>query len=164
MGRIGGRIAEIAQNGFGAEASYWSKNRKKALENKKFTYKTLHALLKESDFISLNLAFTPEIKHFLGKKEINMIKPGAVVINLAPMELVDIPALAQRLSKKDITFILDHSDELSKEEAKLLSKYKNCIMVPPIGYITRESTVAKLSMFVDNLENFLEGKAQNVVS
>ena len=29
LGRIGGRIAEIAKNGFGADVSYWSKNRKR---------------------------------------------------------------------------------------------------------------------------------------
>ena len=37
-------------------------------------------------------------------------------------------------------------------------------MYPPIGYITREATQAKLSMFVDNLENFLKGKPTNKVN
>lgn len=164
LGRIGGRIAEIAKNGFGANVSYWSKNRKKEYEKKGIQYKAIGTLIKESDFISLNLAFTPETERFLNKEKINQIKSGAVVINLAPMELVDNPALIERLKKKDITFILDHSDELSKEDSKKLAKYKNCIMYPPIGYITREATQAKLSMFVDNLENFLKGKPTNKVN
>lgn len=164
LGRIGRRIADIAYNGFGARVSYWSKNRKKNYEKKSIHYKTINALLKESDFLSLNLAFTPETKHFLNKEKIQKIKSGAVIINLAPMDLVDINALTERLKKKDITFILDHSDELSEEEAKKLSQYKNCIMYPPIGYITKEATRAKLIMFVDNIENFLQGKPTNKIN
>lgn len=164
LGRIGGRIAEIALNGFGANVCYWSKNRKKRQEKKGIHYKAINDLLQESDFLSLNLAFTPETEHFLNKEKIQQIKSGAVVINLAPMELVDISALSERLKKKDIVFILDHSDELSKEEAKKLSQYKNCVMYPPIGYITKEATQAKLSMFVNNLENFLKETPTNKVN
>ncbi|MEK7502434.1 MAG: 2-hydroxyacid dehydrogenase [Patescibacteria group bacterium] len=164
LGRIGGRIAEIAKNGFGADVSYWSKNRKKEYEKKGIGYKTIEALVGESDFLSLNLAFTSQTKHFLNKQKISQIKSGAVIINLAPMELVDISALIDRLKKRDITFILDHSDELLEEDARNLSQYKNCVMYPPIGYITREATQAKLSMFVDNLENFLKGKPTNKVN
>lgn len=164
LGRIGGKIADIAYNGFGAKVSYWSKNRKKNYEKKGNRYKTIDALLKESDFLSLNLALTHETKHFLNKEKIQKIKSGAVIINLAPMELVGIDALVERLRKKDITFILDHSDELSEEDAKKLSQYKNCIMYPPIGYITKEATKAKLIMFVDNIRNFLQGKPTNKVN
>ncbi|MDO8657888.1 MAG: NAD(P)-dependent oxidoreductase [Candidatus Levybacteria bacterium] len=164
LGRIGGRIAEIANFGFGANVSYWSRSKKKEYDKKGIKYKTIDSSLKESDFISVNLSFVPQTKNFLDKNKIQLIKPGAVVINLAPMELVDIAALAKRLGKKDITFILDHSDELTKEQAEILSKYKNCIMYPPIGYITKEATEAKLSMFVDNLENFLKGKPTNKVN
>ncbi|MBI4175696.1 MAG: hypothetical protein HY518_00690 [Candidatus Aenigmarchaeota archaeon] len=38
----------------------------------------------------------------------SIIKPGAVVVNTAPMETVDLGALEKRLKKGDITFILDH--------------------------------------------------------
>lgn len=164
LGRIGGRIAEIAKVGFGSSVSYWSKNRKKEYEKRGISYKTIDALLKESDFLSLNLAFTPETDRFIDKKKIQQIKPGAVVINLAPMELVDIPTMVERLKKKDVTFILDHSDELSKEDAKELAQCKNCIMYPPVGYITKEATETKFGMFVDNLENFLKGKPTNKVN
>lgn len=164
LGRIGARIAKIAALGFGAKVSYWSRNRKKKIESKNISYKNVDSLLKNSDIISLNLAFTPETKNFFDSNKIQLIKPGAIVINLAPMELVDIDDLEKRLQKEDITFILDHSDELTVEHAKQLSKYKNCIMYPPIGYITKEATEAKLKMFVDNIENFLKGMPTNKVN
>lgn len=164
LGRIGGRIAEIAKEGFGADVCYWSRTRKKDFEKQGIHYQEIDRLLKESDLLSLNLAYNSETKEFLNEKRIMLIKPGAIVINLAPMELVDIRGLEKRLKKEDIAFILDHSDELAPEQAKALSKYKNCVMYPPIGYITKEATSAKLVMFVDNLENFLTGKPTNKVN
>lgn len=164
LGNIGGRIAEIAKSGFQANTSYWSKHRKKSAEKSGIKFETVNKLLSTSDFISLNLSYVPETKNFIDKQKIKLIKPGAIVLNLAPMELIDIDALENRLKKKDITFILDHSDELSPKQAKQLARYKNCIMYPPIGYVTKEATAAKMGMFVDNIENFLKGKPTNKVN
>ncbi len=164
LGRIGGRIAEIAKSGFGANVSYWSRKRKKDLEKKGVKFTDINKLLKESDFISLNLAYVPETKLFFDEKKINLIKPNSVFVALVQMELVDINALEKRLKKNDMTFILDHSDELSPEQAKQLSQYKNCIMYPPVGYITKEATATKLSMLVDNIQNYLAGKPSNKVN
>lgn len=162
LGRIGGRTAEIAL-AFGADVSYWSRNRKENYEQKGISYQDIDALLKKSDFITLHMEFNKETEHFLDNDKIQKIKPGAVVVNTAPMELIDIPALEKRLEKGDITFILDHSDELTEAEAKSLAKHPNCIMCPPIGYISKEATLAKLDMFIDNIENFIKGTPTNKV-
>lgn len=164
LGRIGSRIAEIAHDGFGADTRYWSRTRKKDLGKKGIKYQKVESLIKECDFLSLNLAYNKETEHFLNSKRIKLIKPGAVVINLAPMELVDIDALEKRLKTGNITFILDHSDELSPTDAERLSKYKNCIIYPPIAYTTKEATAAKQKIFVQNIENFLKGKPINKVN
>lgn len=163
LGSIGRRVAEIAL-GFGADVRYWSRTRKPEYEAKGIKYQEAEKLLTECDFISLNLAHTKETEHFLDNKRISKIKKGAVVINLAPMELVDISALANRLEKGDIIFILDHSDELSPEQAKQLAKYKNCIIYPPIAYTTKEATLKKQDVFVGNIENFLRGIQKNKVN
>ena len=92
------------------------------------------------------------------------IKKGAVLINLAPNELIDLNALEKRLSNGDITYIMDHSDELTSEQASELSKHKNCIIYPPIGYTTKEATIEKQEIFVGNIENFLQGSPTNKVN
>lgn len=79
------------------------------------------------------------------------------------MELVDIDGLAQRLKKGDIIFILDHSDEMSHKDLEELSKYKNCIIYPPIAYISKEAAENKKRIFLENMEGFLKGKPQNIV-
>jgi len=164
LGRIGGRIAEIALNGFGADTRYWSRNRKKKYEDKGIRYVEVDTLIPDCDFLSVNLAYNKETEQFLDRARIQKIKPGAVVVNLAPMELINVDGLEERLKAGDITFILDHSDELPAAQAKRLSKYKNCIMYPPVGYTTAEATLTKQAMFVDNLENFLKGTPTNKVN
>lgn len=164
LGNIGRRIADIAKNGFQADVSYWSKHRKKDAEDSGIMYKEIANLLQESDFVTLNLSYVPQTEKFLNEERINLINPGAVVLNLAPMELVDIDALESRLKKDDITFILDHSDELTQKQAKQLSKYKNCIIYPPIGYVTKEASAAKRLIFVDNIKNFLHEVPTNRVN
>ncbi len=161
-GLIGVRVAELA-SGFGAKIKYWSKHRKGEIEKKGFVFEEVEKLVSECDFISINLAQTAETENFFNEKLIQKIKKNAVVINTAPMELMDLNALEARLSKGDFTFILDHSDEMAEESLNKLKKYPNCIIYPPIAYITKEARIAKQEMFVSNIEAFIQGKPQNTV-
>lgn len=163
LGRIGARVARIAQ-GFGADIRYWSKNRNKDAEKDGIKYQDADKLIKEADIISLHLAETPETKKFLNKKRINSIKQGALIISTVPNEITDLNALEERLKVGDTTFISDHADELDPKYAKKLSKYANCILYPPIGYISDEARIAKQEIFIGNTEAFLNGKPQNVVN
>lgn len=162
LGRIGSRVAKIAQ-GFGAEVRYWSRNRKKEMEKNGIIYESLDSLVAASDFLSLHLLTTQETEGILDTERIETIKKGALVINVSGMELINLPALEKRLEKSEIFFIFDHPDEMDKNEVVRLSKYKNCTVYPPLGYITSEARMAKQDIFVSNLENFLKGKPTNVV-
>ena len=163
LGNIGSRIAEIALV-FGADIKYWSKNRKENLESKGVQYVSIEELVSECDIISLNLAFNKDTENILNAPLISKLKKDAILINLAPNELIDLNALEKRLSDKDITYIMDHSDELTAEQATKLSKHKNCIIYPPIGYTTKEATIEKQEIFVRNIEKFLQGSPTNKVN
>lgn len=163
LGRIGSRVAEIAQ-GFGANVYYWSRNRKKEMEKKGIVYEPLNKLISSSDFISLHLLATKETEGILDAKRIGSVKKDALVINVSGMELINLPALEKRLEKGDIAFIFDHPDEMDKKDVDRLAKYKNCVVYPPIGFITNEARVAKQEIFLGNIESFLKGKPQNVVN
>ncbi len=163
LGRIGKRVAELAQ-GFGAHVLYWSKTPKKQEDTSGMTFKEIQVLLQECDFVSINMALNPETINFFTKENIALIKKGAIVINTSPMELIDIDVLASRLSKNDLTFILDHSDELAPEDLALLSKHDNCIIYPPIAYISEEAKLLKQNMLLANMDAFIEGRKENVVS
>ncbi|KKQ18729.1 MAG: hypothetical protein US31_C0002G0074 [Berkelbacteria bacterium GW2011_GWA1_36_9] len=163
LGRIGSRVAEIAL-GFGADVRYWNMGRKKDFEISRVKYEEADKLIPKCDFLSLHFAQVKDTENFLNEERIQKIKKGAVVINTAPMELVNIDALEKRLKNRDITFILDHSDEMSPENIKRLSKFENCIIYPPIAYITKEARIAKQEIFVGNIGNFLKESSTNQVN
>jgi phosphoglycerate dehydrogenase-like enzyme len=159
LGSIGNRVAELA-SAFGADVRYWSRQKKDV----PFTYQDVDAMIAEADYISLNIAQTPETEKFLNKERLHSIKRGAVVLNTVPMECVDVDALMVRLAVGDITFIFDHSDEVSAEVMKQLSRFKNCIVYPPMAYITDEARAAKQRIFVENIQNFQKGTPTNKVN
>ncbi len=163
LGRIGTRIAEIAQ-GFGADVRYWSRTRKPELEKKGIKYEEADALLSKCDFVSLNFALTQETAKFLNVLRLKKLKRNAIVINLAPTELVDVDALEERLKAGDLYYILDHSDDTPADQMKRLSKYKNCIIYPPIAFVSAEARIAKEDIFLGNIVAFLNGKSQNEVN
>jgi lactate dehydrogenase-like 2-hydroxyacid dehydrogenase len=162
LGSIGGRVAEIAL-GFGADVRYWSRTRKPDIEAGGAVYEAADILIPKCDFLSLNFAQTKETERFLDEKRLMAVNPGAIIVNTAPMELVDISALEKRLQKGDVTFILDHSDEMTAEDLKKLSRHKNCVIYPPIAYVTKEARIAKQEIFTGNMAAFLNGRPQNVV-
>lgn len=160
LGRIGARVAELARC-FGADVQYWSRNRKKELEGIK--YVNTDTLVSQADFLSLHFSLCKDTEKFLNKERISRIKSGAIVVNTAPMELVDLDALEKRLAKGDITFILDHADEMTKENLARLQKYDNCVIYPPIAYVSKEASLTKQEIFAKNIEDFLKGKPINKV-
>jgi len=163
LGRIGFRVAQIAQ-GFGAQVTYWSRHRKDKAEKTGLKYESIDNLIRTSDFISLHTLTTKETENILDEKKINSLKAGAIIINVSGMEQVNIQALMKRLSKGDITFIFDHPDEMKKENVKKLAKFSNCLIYPPIGFVSAEARINKQAIFVSNLENFLKGKPTNKVN
>lgn len=163
LGRIGTRVAQIAK-GFGANVFYWSRNRKPLAEKSGIKYESIDNLVKTSDFISLHALTTKDTENILDAKRLNLVKSGAVIVNVSGMEQVNLPALEKRLAKNDITFIFDHPDEMKPEDVKRLAKFPNCIIYPPIGFVSTEARVNKQLIFVSNLENFLAGKPSNKVN
>lgn len=161
LGDIGLRTAELAQ-AFGANVSYWSRNRKVTAENQGIAYDP--KVWSKADIITVNLELNTETEKFMNTERIAKIKKGAVVINLSPMELFDFSALVSRLKKNDMTFILDHSDEMTKQQLSTLQALDNCIIYPPIAYLTQEASTLKKQIYIDNLASFLSGIPANQVN
>jgi D-3-phosphoglycerate dehydrogenase len=56
-------------------------------------------LLRESDVVSFHVVLTKETRHMLGERELNLMKPSAIVINTARGKVVNERALAEALAK-----------------------------------------------------------------
>lgn len=63
---------------------------------------TLEELLKQSDYISVHAALTPENRHMFRREQFQMMKPTAYFVNTARGGLVDEAALSEALQQKYI--------------------------------------------------------------
>jgi lactate dehydrogenase-like 2-hydroxyacid dehydrogenase len=159
LGNIGNRVAELAA-GFGANVSYWSRSKK----DTPFKYMELDELLSTCTYISVNVAEAEETTGLLNSNNLPLIKSESVVISTVPPPIIDTAALAERLSKGDITFISDHPDEMTPEDLEKLKAFDNCVLYPAIAYLSNEARIAKQETFVSNLAGFLEGDVQHKVN
>lgn len=60
----------------------------------------LDELLRQSDYVSLHCALTPETRDMIGERELRLLKPTAYFINTGRGELVQQPALVRALRQR----------------------------------------------------------------
>ena len=101
-GQIGRQVAARLK-GFESEVIVYDPfmNREE-LEAMGYCAVTLEELLKQSDFVTIHLRLSEKTRHFIGKKELELMKKTAYFINTARAGLVDEEALAEALARKEI--------------------------------------------------------------
>jgi len=100
----------------------------------------LDQLLKESDFVSMHTALTPETKHMMGLQQFKKMKPTAYFINTARGELVDERALYTALSEGLIAGAgLDVLDPEPPSPDNPLLKLNNVLITGHFAYYSEES-------------------------
>ena len=114
-------------------------------------YVSKEELLQESDFVSLNLPYTPEVKHLIGTEEFNMMKRTAYLINTARGAHVDEQALVQALREGKIAGaamdVYEHEPQIHPE----LLKLDNVVLSPHTGTGTWEGRIAMCENVCDNI-------------
>lgn len=97
LGSIGKGVVNRAK-GFGmnviAYRRHWDEEYAKESGVK---YATVEEIIKTSDFISLHTPLSDETRNMIGRKELEMMKPGAFIINTARGGLIDEEALLDAL-------------------------------------------------------------------
>jgi len=157
LGRIGSRVAEIAQ-GFGMDIIYYSKHKR----NVPYKFVGINDLLKQSDIVTLHCDLTDETKNILNKSNLKLIKHGAVLLNSARMELVDQEALFELCKQKKIIAWFDEIQD--KEWRDKFRRLDNIYLTPDYGWMTKEAQQRVREMTLNNIRSFLEGKLMNRVN
>ena len=120
-------------------------------------YVSQEELLQTADFVSLNLPYTPEVKHLIGEKELQMMKPTAYLINTARGAHVNEEALVQALKRCEIAGaamdVYEHEPEIHPE----LLQLDNVVLSPHTGTGTWEGRIAMCENVCDNILAWKKG-------
>lgn len=103
-------------------------------------YVSLDQLLRESDFVSLHAAFTPESRGLIGRDQLNLMKPAAYLINTARGPLVDDNALVEALKTGRIAgAALDVFNTEPLPAESILRTAPNLLLTPHQASFARET-------------------------
>ena len=128
-------------------------------------YVDFQTLLQESDFLSLNLPYTPEVHHIIGKPELGMMKRSAYLINTARGAHVDEAALVEALQSGIIAGAALDVYEFEPKISEALLTLPNVVLSPHTGTGTMEGRIAMCENVCDNILAFLDNcpEAMNLV-
>lgn len=163
FGHTGQATAAVAR-ALGMEIAVFTSKDRSALPEG-YRKADLDTLLRESDVVSLHCPLAPDTFHLIDDKAIAKMKPTAILINTGRGPLVDEEALAHALRERRI--YAAGMDVLSSEppaaDCPLLSA-PFCFITPHIAWATFEARQRLMRIAVANVEAFMKGKPQNVVS
>ncbi|EGY79820.1 NAD(P)-dependent oxidoreductase [Peptoniphilus indolicus] len=154
MGNIGKNLVKRAL-AFDMNVIYYSRNRKEDIEALGIEYLSKDEVIKNSDFLSLHTAFSPELKHMIGEREFKMMKPTAHLINAARGPLVDEKALAEALKNKEIRSAALDVYEFEPNVTEELLELDNVVLAPHLGNATEEARLEMGNAVADNLEDYI---------
>lgn len=152
LGAIGQRTAELAQ-AFGCKIIAWNRTPK---EIEGVTIVDKETLFKESDIVTLHIALNDETRDFVTAKEIASMKDTAIIINAARGPIINAQNLADALKEGKIAGaaldVYDVEPPLDKNNPLLSAP--NTMLLPHIGFATKEAFELRLCIVVRNVENF----------
>ncbi len=158
FGRIGQAVMRRSR-GFQMRVIAYDPWRKTEIEKRKgVEYKELHQLLKESDFVTIHCPLTSETYHLIGQKELDLMKPTAVLINTSRGPVIDEKALAATLRKGKIA---GAGLDVYEKEPKLtagLAELENVVLLPHIGSATQDTREQMAVLAARNAVAMVEGK------
>jgi phosphoglycerate dehydrogenase-like enzyme len=122
-------------------------------------------LLAQSDVVVLAAPHTPETKRLIGKRELDRIRRGALLVNIARGKLVDDDAVIEAL--RDGRLGGAALDVFSEEPLDPASPYwdlPNVIITPHTSGAMKDYWTPLVALFADNLRRFEKGEPlRNVV-
>ena len=125
-------------------------------------YVDFQTLLQDSDYLSLNLPYTPQVHHIIGKPELGMMKRSAYLINTARGAHVDEAALVEALKSGIIAGAALDVYEFEPQISPELLKLPNVVLSPHTGTGTWEGRIAMCENVCDNILAFADGRTKDM--
>jgi D-3-phosphoglycerate dehydrogenase len=160
-GAIGAQVARLGR-GIGMNVIAWSFHPNEALAAEiGVRYMGREEVLRQADVVSVHVRLTPEASNMIGRAELDMMKPTALLVNTARGACVDEEALVEALRAGTIAGA--GLDVFATEPLPVdhpLRQAPNVVMTPHSAGVTPEALLAGLQLAADNVGDFLAGQAQ----
>ncbi len=165
FGSIGQKTAKIAK-AFGCNLLV--DNHKEHAIGKELgvEYLDIDEVMARSDIISLHVPLKESTEGLIDGQKIDLMKEDAILINTARGPVVDSEALAAALNNDKIAGAGIDVFEMEPpipEDHPLLNA-KNTVLAPHVAFATEEAFLKRAEIVFANIENWLDGQPQNVVS
>jgi phosphoglycerate dehydrogenase-like enzyme len=159
LGEIGRELA-IRAAAFGMRIVYSQRNRLSRRDEAQYraTHAPLDDLLRESDFVSLHLPLNDTTRGIIGRRELGLTRPGAILVNVSRPPLIDREALLDALRAGRLGgFGLDpHYVAPGRPDDPLLG-FPNVIVTPHLAAAPRTNSLDDFEELLTGLDRALEG-------
>ena len=164
LGKIGSQVAKVGI-AFGMNVIAWSENLKLSVaKDNQVLAVTKEELLEKSDFVTIHKVLSDRTKNLITKKDLELMKETAFLINTSRGSIVSEFDLVEALEKNIIAGAgLDVYDIEPLPENHKLRFLPNALLLPHLGYVTKENYEIFYSQMFENLQAFKNGKPIRII-
>lgn len=156
LGRIGMEIAKRA-TGFDLEIGYHNRSQRSDVDHSYFD--DLHTMAKWCDYLICSSPGGDSTHHAINTEVLENLGPDGVIVNIGRGSIVDTDALVRALVSGTISGAgLDVLEDEPKVPKSIIG-LKNLTMTPHIAGNCPEATIAKLELYMQNVELCLNRNA-----
>jgi phosphoglycerate dehydrogenase-like enzyme len=120
---------------------------------------TIDTLLKESDYVVLATSLSDSTHHLIGARELGLMKPSAVIVNIARGSVIDEAALIEALKAGQIRGAgLDVFEKEPLPADSPLWDLPNVLMTPHLTPTVPDRTGNSLNIVLENARRFRAGE------
>jgi glyoxylate reductase len=147
LGRIGREVARLAE-AFGMRVVH-------TRGSGPYEELPLDGLLAEADVVSLHAPLTPETRHLIGARELELMRPSSVLVNVSRGPVVDEAALVEALARGQLAGAALDVYEHEPDVGVGLLELENVVLSPHLGSSTHAAREAMGMLCADALEAVL---------
>jgi D-3-phosphoglycerate dehydrogenase len=164
LGKIGSQVAKVGI-AFGMNVIAWSENLKLSVaKDNQVLAVTKEELLEKSDFVTIHTVLSDRTKNLITKKDLELMKETAFLINTSRGSIVNEFDLVEALEKNIIAGAgLDVYGIEPLPENHKLRFLPNALLLPHLGYVTKENYEIFYSQMFENLQAFKDGKPIRII-
>ena len=121
---------------------------------------SLDVVLRRADFLLLTIPLTLETDGLIGRRELDLLKPEACLINMSRARVVDYGALVEKLTRGELKgALLDVFDPEPLPARSPLWRTPNLVLTPHVGSDDNDRYMPKtLDLIFDNIARHLRGR------